>query len=135
MTYLLDVNALLALGIVDHEFHLRISSWLLRQAASTFATCAITELGFVRLASQIPAYGFSVAQAKSVLRGLKEGPSAQFTFLADDQDASKLPSWVKGTKQVTDGHLAALAAAHGARLATLDERIPGAHIVEKLTGN
>ena len=133
MTYLLDVNALLALGIVDHEFHPRISAWLHRQPESRLATCAITELGFVRLASQIPAYGFTVAQAKLVLRGLKNAPSPRFTFLVDDQDASHLPSWVKGTKQITDGHLAALASAHGAKLATLDEAIPGAYLVERLS--
>jgi len=133
MIYLLDVNALLALGVADHEFHARVAGWVHRHSASTFATCAITELGFVRLASRIPAYGFTVAQAKLVLSGLKDAPSRRFTFLVDDQDASRLPSWAKGAKQITDGHLAALAAAHGAELATLDERIPGACLVERLS--
>ncbi len=28
MTYLLDVNALLALGFLQHEFHVRVASWV-----------------------------------------------------------------------------------------------------------
>jgi uncharacterized protein len=132
MRYLLDVNALLSLGVVDHEFHQRTSSWLHRQPTLELATCAITEIGFVRLASQIAAYGFTVAQAQSILRRLKDS-SAQFSFFADDHDASQLPSWVKNAKQITDGHLVTLATAHGAKLATLDEGIPDAYLIERLS--
>jgi predicted nucleic acid-binding protein len=129
MIYLLDVNALLALGVVDHEFHHRMSSWLLKQPALKLATCSITEIGFVRLASQISAYGFTVAQAQSTLSKLKNARSTLFTFIADDHDASKLASWVKRAKQITDGHLVQLAAANDAVLATLDEKIPGALLI------
>lgn len=133
MTYLLDVNALLAMGVVDHEFHPRISSWMERQPRLQLATCSITEIGFVRLASQIPAYGFTVVQAISTLRRIKRAAAkAPFLFLADDHDASLLPSWVRAPRQTTDGHLVNLAIAHGARLATLDEGIPGAYLIDKL---
>jgi len=37
--------------------------------------------------------------------------------------------WVKTPKQITDGHLAQLAKANGAILATLDGRIPGAFLI------
>jgi uncharacterized protein len=131
MIYLLDVNALLALGIADHEFHPRMLSWLRRQRALQLATCAITEIGFVRLASQIAAYGFTVAHAQLVLRKLKIATS--FKFIADDQDAMQLPSWVKSPRQITYGHLVALASAHGARLATLDEGIPSAYLIDKVS--
>jgi uncharacterized protein len=130
MIYLLDVNALLALGVADHEFHPRIMSWLGHQRSLQLATCAITEVGFVRLASQIAAYGFTVAHAQLVLRKLKS--AASFAFIADDHDATRLPSWVKSPRQITDGHLVALASAHGATLATLDEGIPGAYLIDKL---
>jgi uncharacterized protein len=133
MTYLLDVNALLALGVVDHEFHARVSSWMRQQPGPRLATSSITEIGFVRLASQISAYGFTVAQALSALRKMKDAAHARFLFLADDRDASQLPSWVKSPRQITDGHLVALAAAHGAKLATLDEGIPGAYLIERLS--
>ncbi len=55
MTYLLDVNALVAFGYANHIHHLRVINWLgdLRgnQRTLRLATCAITELGFVRIAT------------------------------------------------------------------------------------
>lgn len=133
MIFLLDVNALLAMGVVDHEFHPRISAWLRKLGAWQLATCSITEIGFVRLASQIPAYGFTVAQAQSALTKLKKASPGSFSFIADDQDALNLPSWVKSAKQITDGHLVALASAHGAKVATLDEGIPEAYLIERFS--
>jgi hypothetical protein len=52
-------------------------------------------------------------------------------FIPDDRDISHLPAWVKTSKQTTDGHLLQLAAANGAVLATLDERIPGAYLIPR----
>jgi hypothetical protein len=52
-----------------------------------------------------------------------------FTFIPDGQDISHLPSWVKTAKQTTDGHLAQLAGANSAVLATLDRRIPQAFLI------
>jgi len=44
MRYLLDVNALVALGLQKHEFHERVVRWT--QAGFTeLATCSISELG------------------------------------------------------------------------------------------
>jgi len=132
MKYLLDVNALVALGFLEHEFHQRVALWVRRLAAKgipDLATCSITELGFVRVLAQAPQYGFSVGQACNLLRGLKAARAANFTFLADDQDIPRLPGWVKMARQTTDGHLVQLAAARGAVLATLDRRIPRAFLI------
>lgn len=66
MRYLLDVNALLALVLLEHEFHAPVASWVARLGAGgapELATCSITELGFVRVLAQAQQYGFSVAQA------------------------------------------------------------------------
>jgi hypothetical protein len=52
-----------------------------------------------------------------------------FTFIPDGQDISHLPRWVKTAKQTTDGHLAQLAGANSAVLATLDRRIPQAFLI------
>lgn len=63
MTYLLDLNALLALGILEHEFHERTAK--LKKAAAgetTFATCAITELGFLRVLLLASYAGSTVSQ-------------------------------------------------------------------------
>ena len=129
--YLLDVNALVALGFNEHEFYERVVSWFhtLRPGEDEFATCAITELGFVRLLTQAPLYGFSVAEAKHSLLRLKSSGDIAFGFVADDHDASRLPGWVKTPKQTTDGHLAQLAKANDAVLATLDRGILGAFLI------
>ena len=49
MKYLLDVNALIALGFVNHQFHARIVAWLHGEKNPAILTCSITELGFVRI--------------------------------------------------------------------------------------
>ena len=129
MRYLLDVNALVALGFIHHEFHERVAGWVRAQQFPTLATCSITELGFTRVLAQAPAYGLSVTQSRALLLQLKRAKALSFTFIPDDHDVSHLPAWVKSPGQITDGHLLQLAQANGALLATLDTRIPGAHLV------
>lgn len=132
MKYLLDVNSLLALAVVDHEFHPRVSSWVNRLAAKgipEFATCSITELGFVRVLGQTQQYGSSVVQARELLLKLKNSSAIRCTLISDDHDISRLPKWVRSPRQTTDGHLLELAKANEAVLATLDRRIPGAYVI------
>jgi uncharacterized protein len=129
MTYLLDVNALVALALLEHDLHERVTDWMRSQPGLRLATCSITELGFVRVLAQASAYGLSVAQARAVLTEMKQTSSPAFVFINDDHDVSQLPGWVKTPKQTTDGHLAKLATSKGAVLATLDARVPGAHLI------
>ena len=131
MMYLLDVNALVALGFMQHEFHARVAHWIRSGRSVELASSSITELGFVRVLSQAPAYGLTVAQARSLLLRLKQARSYPLEFLSDEVDISNLPSWVKSPRQATDGHLSHLAKIHGALLATLDENIPGSYLVPK----
>ena len=128
MRYLLDVNALVALGFLEHEFHPRMASWVSRNVHA-MATCAITELGFLRVLSQAPQYCLTVSDARSLLLRLKAATSVEFSFIVDDQDISAIPDRVKTGNQITDGHLLQLAKAHGGVLATLDRKIPGAFLV------
>jgi len=137
MKYLLDVNALVALGFLQHEFHGRVANWvrkLSQKGAPELATCAITELGFVRVLVQASQDGFSIAHGRDLLLQLKSGTVLKFTFIIDDQDVSHLPGWVKSAKQTTDGHLAQLAKASGSVLATLDTGIPGAYLIPAQKG-
>lgn len=128
------MNALIAFALREHEFHDRAARWVKEAVASSqaaLATCAITELGFLRILIQAPSYGFTVAQGKTLLSRLKTAKELHFTFLADDQGIADLPGWVKWPKQITDGHLLGLARKHGATLATLDEQIPGAMLITR----
>jgi predicted nucleic acid-binding protein len=132
MRYLLDVNTLLALVVLEHEFHARVASWVERLGASGvpgLATCSITELGFVRVLGQAQQYGLSIAQARELLLKVKNSDGMRWIFIPDDRDISYLPRWVRTPKQTTDGHLAGLARANEAVLATLDRRIPGAFVI------
>jgi predicted nucleic acid-binding protein len=120
MRYLLDVNALVALGFLHHEFHERVAAWVRASVAKgtvELATCSITELGFVRILVQAPEYGFGVSQARDLSLRLKAARILE--FIPDDHDISRLPAWVKTAKQTTDGRLAQLAKAKGAILAAL----------------
>jgi predicted nucleic acid-binding protein len=132
MKYLLDVNALVALGFLEHEFHERVAQWVGRLAAEgapDLATCSITELGFVRVLVQAPQYGLTVGQACNLLQRLKAARIVSFTFISDGYGISHLPGWVKTAKQTTDGHLAQLAEANNAVLATLDRGTPKAFLI------
>jgi uncharacterized protein len=132
MRYLLDVNTLLALVVLEHEFHARVASWVERLGASgvlELATCSITELGFARVLGQAQQYGSSVAQARELLLKVKKSEGIRWILISDDHDISHLPRWVRTPKQTTDGHLAELARANEAVLATLDRRIPGAFVI------
>lgn len=132
MTHLLDVNALLALALRDHHDHQAITIWLHARPSATLATCAITEIGFVRVAVQA-GYLPDVATAVEALTRAKSGPFAtRFRLLPDDLGATQLPRFVKRPAHVTDGHLLALAHRHGAQLSTFDRGIPGADLIPSI---
>ena len=130
MTWLLDVNVLIAALVAAHEHHDRVSSWLAAlPAADRLATCSITELGFVRVLNQAPDLRVPVKESVQLLTRFRANRRRVVARLPDDHGASDLPHWVKAGRQITDGHLAGLAVRHGARLATLDNGIPGAIVI------
>ncbi len=94
-----------------------------RAGRSELITCAVRELGFLRTLAQAEPYG------KDLLSQLKSSKEFHFVFLSDGLGLAQLPRWVRGPKQITDGHLLGLAKAQGAEMATLDERIPGALVI------
>lgn len=124
MSWLLDVNALVALAHQGHADHPRIIRWFASMVGSggKLATCSITEVGFVRVSIQA-GFEANAASAVETLAGLKESSRVPFELLGDALGASRLPGWVTGARQVTDGHLLALAEEHGMALATLDKGI------------
>jgi uncharacterized protein len=129
MKYFLDVNALIAFGITQHQFHQRVVDWIRSQRGSTFLTSSITEIGFVRVVASVAMYGLDVVQARKLLVGMKANVAQPLAFLLDGNDSCAPPAWVKSPSQTTEGHLLQLAKAHGAVLATLDGGIPGAFLI------
>lgn len=137
MMFLLDVNALLAMHYECHEHFARVHRWSSQLARGRahdcvmFATCPITELGFVRVSSGNARYTESVDTARDDLRALKSSES--MVFIPDDLHVRDLPAWVRKSAQTTDGYLLALAKSHGAELATLDRFIPDALLIPQET--
>lgn len=129
MTYLLDVNALLALGHGAHVHHVRVAKWVSALSSDhVLATSSITELGFVRIAPQAR-LSPHLAAARQLLAQLRASTRPPFVRLTDDLGADSLPAWVDAPASTTDGHLSALAARRDARLATLDEGIPDSFLI------
>ena len=114
MSHLLDVNFLIACGWESHADYIRASRWLSR--AKSFATCPISEMGFLRV-SLSPAYGASFEDAMTALEAIV-GMST-YRFLRDATRAKSLPQ-VSTTKDVTDAHLVHLARRYRLKLATFD---------------
>ena len=126
MRALLDINVLLALLDSDHIDHGRARSWLEDEIADGWASCPITENGFVRVISQ-PRYPKPItpAEATTLLRRATEQRHHQFWgcdfSLLDPSvlDQSRL----HGPRQVTDVYLLALATKHRGRFVTFDRSI------------
>jgi toxin-antitoxin system PIN domain toxin len=62
---LLDVNVLLALLDSDHVDHSRATDWLDAEISAGWASCPITENGFVRVLSQ-PRYPSPVSPSAAI---------------------------------------------------------------------
>jgi len=132
MNYLLDVNVLVAWGWSDHVDHARTVAWIgaaKRRRATKLMTSAIPELGFVRVSVQRTAGRVTVAEATETLAGMVAALGARHALLADDQAVRQFPAWCSSASRTTDAHLLELAAAHGAKLATLDTGIAGAFLI------
>ena len=106
---LLDVNALLALAWPNHQFHRTVPSRLERRPAPEWATCALTQLGFVRLSSN-PAV-------------VRDRGHRYVERLPPLGQADKYFRRLLGHRQVTDAYLLAVAATNNAVLLTLDRRL------------
>ncbi len=124
MTRLLDVNVLVALAWPNHVHHGLAHRWFRARRRDGWATCPLTESGFVRVSSNRRAIpGASTpAEAVALLRRMRR--LGGHVFWADDvspAEPSATPfARVAGHRQVTDAHLLALALRRGGVLATLD---------------
>lgn len=118
---LLDVNALVALAWDSHIHHARIREWFTANATLGWATCPLTEAGFVRVSTnpKVLPSAIGIADARRVLVALRAVGGHR--FLADDVSLvdDDVPLIV-GYRQVTDARLLTLARRRGVRLVTFD---------------
>ena len=121
---LLDINVLTALLWPTHEHHDAAHHWFDRRASAPWATCSLTQLGFVRIVSN-PSFSRDALLPREALALLGENvshPTHEFWT-----DRLQVPSAVKGIesrlqgyKQLTDAYLLALAHRRKGVFATFD---------------
>lgn len=122
--FLLDVNVMVSLLWPDHEFHTRAQRWFTRNAEQGWATCVITQAGFVRVVSNRAFSGRAVPpqDALEVLRGSLQHPGHRFwkEDLGVTEALAQFGRRLMGHQQITDAYLLALAMHKKGRLATFD---------------
>jgi uncharacterized protein len=126
MRYLLDVNVLVALAFPSHSFHDAAHSWFGATQERLWATCALTQAGFARVASRL--LGGSRDSIGLALAGLeRDCANAGHEFWPVDADLRDLSSSQRarliGPNQVADMQLLVLAYRHKGQLATFDTEL------------
>ena len=124
MTALLDVNVLVALAWPNHIHHEAVLSWFREQREAGWATCALTEAGFVRVSCNPSAVRYAVTPADAIALLGELRRLGTHSFWSLDRSLTDLPQAVaariQGYRQITDAVLVAAALRYGGRLATLD---------------
>jgi len=124
---LLDVNVLIALFDPGHVHHDVAHDWFAEDGKAGWATCPLTENGFVRVVANLPKRGefLPVPEVAAIFAKFCASGGHEFwpdtLSLADDRlfDMAE----VRGHRQITDVYLLGLAVKHGGRLITFDSGV------------
>jgi toxin-antitoxin system PIN domain toxin len=124
---LLDVNVLLALAWPNHIHHHAAHRWFAENQSTGWATCPLTQLGFVRLSMQpavvkVPVlFGDVMASLAQMTAHARHAFWPQENGLGDLQ--TEIRARVAGHHQLAGAVLLDLAIRNGGRLATFDRKI------------
>ncbi len=131
MTFLLDINVLIALLDPAHVQHDAAHEWFAAQGQRAWASCPLTENGVLRIVghARYPNSPGTPAAVVQLMAGLCALPGHVFwpddiSLLPPNKGVGKLDSTrLLSSAQVTDSYLLALACAHNGQLATFDRRL------------
>ena len=121
------MNVLVALAWPNHVHHRQAVTWFVDIRDDGWATCPITESGFVRVSSneRVIPDARSPSEARALLAALRS--KGAHRFWEDDVSIVDDPcgafATAVGHRQVTDAHLLTLAIRRGGVLATFDRGI------------
>jgi hypothetical protein len=123
-TALLDLNILTALFWPAHEHHSAAHTWFSSRSKARWATCPLTQLGFLRLVTN-PAFSRDALSPPEAIGLLAQNLAhANHEFWSE---GLQVPSAIRGLeprlhgyRQLTDAYLLALAKQHKGVLATFD---------------
>ncbi len=123
-TALLDVNVLAALMWPEHQHHAAAHTWWGHRGHARWATCPVTELGFLRLLMN-PIFSRKALPFKNALALLQQAvDSERHEFWRDSLPASAATAHVaariQGHRQITDAYLLSVARQHNGMVATFD---------------
>ena len=122
-----DVTVLIAWAWPNHQFHGAADRWF-ESVQGPWATCVLTELGFIRLSTNPIVVG-TPKRPGEVLEKLSLFTQDQrHVYLSDLPEPRSWPvrkafSKLSGTKQVTDAYLLCVGKHHGAKFVTFDGRM------------
>ncbi len=127
MTFLLDVNVLIALIDPAHAAHDAGHVWFEKLTGDAWAICPLTENGVIRILGnpKYPGALGSLAEVADIVA--RHRTLSGYVFWPDDislvgaEHVARDRLFAAG--QVTDTYLLALAVAHQGRLATFDRRL------------
>jgi hypothetical protein len=120
---LLDTNVLLALAWPNHQHHADAHKWFGTQARHGWATCAVTQLAFIRLSAN-PAYTpapVSPREAASLLERFLRHKAHRF-WPCPSAAMPAIYSHALGHQQINDAYLVELARQSRGRFVTFDTR-------------
>ena len=124
VTALLDVNVLIALAWPNHVHHGAARRWFTVHREDGWATCLLTEAGFVRVSCNPSAVRHTVTPGEAIALLQRLRQLASHSFWPLDHSVLDLPqpivSRLQGYRQITDAVLLAAAIQRGGVLATLD---------------
>lgn len=132
---LLDVNVLLALAWPNHPFH-AAATRRMEQAGHQWATCALTQLGFIRLSSNPAAVtpAMTPASAATLLaKMVQDAAHVYVEALPQPVEFTSAFTRAMGHRQVIDFYLLYVARLHKAKLLTFDARLRTSGDAEVLT--
>ena len=126
-SYLLDTNVLIPLLWPMHSEQGKVRSWFKVHAAKSFATCSLTQAGFLRITSSPAIVGerYALCDARELLMDFTRWPGHSFwpTTISYFEATAPFERRMHGPKQITDGYLLGIARHHGGKLATLDKAV------------
>jgi toxin-antitoxin system PIN domain toxin len=123
MRFLLDVNVLIGLAFPSHTLHGAAHSWFNAEKDRLWSTCALTQAGFLRVASRAMV-GSRDAIGKALAGLERDCSSSRHEYWRVDADLRDLSTSQRarliGANQIADMQLLVLAYRHRGQLATFD---------------
>ena len=126
--FLLDTNVLISLIWPNHSHHQRAHAWFSTLGDDRWATCPMTECGFVRISSN-PGFDLETLTPPEAIAILRQTISHPRHVFWEDTlaicSSSRFPlQSLTGHKQITDAYLFTMAIERGEKLVTFDAGIP-----------